>query len=167
MRARPGHPKAPSPGPTGPSSGLAVEVAEQSLTRHVHEQSVIGSCNHKEDTGVGGTACVMTGQPFDTAKVKMQTFPDMYKGIVDCFVKTYKQVGFRGFYKGTTPALVANIAENSVLFMCYGFCQQIVRRIVGVDRKTKLRAISSLKLTGLDVHNSAEMFKASNTLPKN
>ncbi|XP_008936032.1 PREDICTED: mitochondrial ornithine transporter 1-like [Merops nubicus] len=86
----------------------------------------------------GGTACVVTGQPFDTAKVKMQTFPDMYKGVVDCFVKTYKQVGFRGFYKGTTPALVANIAENSVLFMCYGFCQQIVRRIVGVDRKTKL-----------------------------
>lgn len=29
------------------------------------------------------------------------------------------------------------------------------------------RAISSLKLTGLDVHNSAEMFKTSKTLPKN
>ncbi|XP_030129358.1 mitochondrial ornithine transporter 1 isoform X2 [Taeniopygia guttata] len=68
----------------------------------------------------------------------MQTFPSMYKGLVDCFVKIYKQVGFRGFYKGTAPALIANIAENSVLFMCYGFCQQIVRRIVGVDRKTKL-----------------------------
>uniref|UniRef100_A0A8D0HIK5 Solute carrier family 25 member 15 n=1 Tax=Sphenodon punctatus TaxID=8508 RepID=A0A8D0HIK5_SPHPU len=86
----------------------------------------------------GGTACVLTGQPFDTAKVKMQTFPSMYRGFVDCFVKTYKQVGFRGFYKGTTPALVANIAENSVLFMCYGFCQQIVRTIVGLDKKTKL-----------------------------
>lgn len=94
--------------------------------------------------GLGGTACVVTGQPFDTAKVKMQTFPDMYKGIVDCFVKTYKQVGFRGFYKGTTPALVANIAENSVLFMCYGFCQQIVRKIVGVDRKTKLRLVKEI-----------------------
>lgn len=89
---------------------------------------------------------MVTGQPFDTAKVKMQTFPDMYKGIVDCFVKTYKQVGFRGFYKGTTPALVANIAENSVLFMCYGFCQQIVRRIVGVDRKTKLRLVTAVCL---------------------
>ncbi|XP_032998658.1 mitochondrial ornithine transporter 1 [Lacerta agilis] len=87
---------------------------------------------------VGGTACVMTGQPFDTAKVKMQTFPAMYRGFVDCFVKTYKQVGFRGFYKGTTPALVANIAENAVLFMCYGFCQNIVRRIVGLDRKAEL-----------------------------
>lgn len=87
---------------------------------------------------------MVTGQPFDTAKVKMQTFPDMYKGIVDCFVKTYKQVGFRGFYKGTTPALVANVAENSVLFMCYGFCQQIVRKIVGVDRKTKLRLVTAV-----------------------
>ncbi|NXC47011.1 ORNT1 protein, partial [Penelope pileata] len=86
----------------------------------------------------GGTACVVTGQPLDTAKVKMQTFPGMYKGIVDCFLKTYKQVGFRGLYGGTTPALVASIAENSVLFMCYGFCQQIVRKIAGVDRKTKL-----------------------------
>uniref|UniRef100_A0A8C0JFL9 Solute carrier family 25 member 15 n=1 Tax=Chelonoidis abingdonii TaxID=106734 RepID=A0A8C0JFL9_CHEAB len=86
----------------------------------------------------GGTACVLTGQPFDTAKVKMQTFPSMYKGLLECIVKTYKQVGLRGFYKGTTPALVANIAENSVLFMCYGFCQQIVRQVVGVDRKAKL-----------------------------
>ncbi|NXX24893.1 ORNT1 protein, partial [Nicator chloris] len=86
----------------------------------------------------GGTACVVIGQPFDTAKVKMQTFPKMYKGIVDCFVKIYKQAGFRGFYRGSSPALVANIAENSILFMSYGFCQQLVRRIVGVDRKTKL-----------------------------
>ncbi|XP_053141025.1 mitochondrial ornithine transporter 1 isoform X2 [Hemicordylus capensis] len=68
----------------------------------------------------------------------MQTFPNMYKGIIDCFVKTYKQVGFRGFYKGTTPALVANIAENSVLFMCYGFCQQIVRKIAGLEKQAKL-----------------------------
>ncbi|XP_042301413.1 mitochondrial ornithine transporter 1 isoform X2 [Sceloporus undulatus] len=93
---------------------------------------------------VGGTACVMTGQPFDTAKVKMQTFPDMYRGLIDCFVKTYKQVGFRGFYKGTTPALVANIAENAVLFMCYGFCQNIVRRIVGLDKKAKLSTVWSV-----------------------
>ncbi|CAI5769223.1 Uncharacterized protein PODLI_1B033478 [Podarcis lilfordi] len=93
---------------------------------------------------VGGTACVITGQPFDTAKVKMQTFPAMYRGLVDCFVKTYKQVGFRGFYKGTTPALVANIAENAVLFMCYGFCQNIVRRIVGLDRKAELSTVWSV-----------------------
>lgn len=86
----------------------------------------------------GGTACVLTGQPFDTMKVKMQTFPDLYRGLTDCCLKTYSQVGLRGFYKGTSPALIANIAENSVLFMCYGFCQQVVRKVVGLDRQAKL-----------------------------
>ncbi|KAK2497559.1 hypothetical protein MC885_017050 [Smutsia gigantea] len=86
----------------------------------------------------GGTACVLTGQPFDTMKVKMQTFPSLYRGLSDCCLKTYSQVGFRGFYKGTSPALIANIAENSVLFMCYGFCQQVVQKVVGVDKPAKL-----------------------------
>ncbi|XP_068121139.1 mitochondrial ornithine transporter 1-like [Hyperolius riggenbachi] len=86
----------------------------------------------------GGTACVLTGQPFDTAKVKMQTFPSMYRGLIDCGVKIYKQVGFRGFYKGTSPALLANISENSVLFMSYGVCQGVVRKLVGLDRNAAL-----------------------------
>ncbi|XP_074186000.1 mitochondrial ornithine transporter 1 isoform X2 [Rhinolophus sinicus] len=92
----------------------------------------------------GGTACVLTGQPFDTMKVKMQTFPDLYRGLTDCCLKTYSQVGFRGFYKGTSPALIANIAENSVLFMCYGFCQQVVRKVVGLDRQAKLSTVWSV-----------------------
>ncbi|XP_004397813.1 PREDICTED: mitochondrial ornithine transporter 2 [Odobenus rosmarus divergens] len=87
---------------------------------------------------VGGTACVLTGQPFDTVKVKMQTFPGLYKGLTDCCLKTYSQVGLRGFYKGTCPALMAYVAENSVLFMCYGFCQELVRKVVGLDKQARL-----------------------------
>ncbi|XP_056602643.1 solute carrier family 25 member 15b [Triplophysa dalaica] len=83
---------------------------------------------------IGGTACVFSGQPLDTAKVKMQTFPTLYRGFVHCFVSTYKQVGLRGLYQGTTPALMANIAENSVLFMSYGFCQEVVRFISGQEK---------------------------------
>lgn len=94
---------------------------------------------------IGGTACVLSGQPFDTAKVKMQTFPHLYRGLIDCAAKTYKQVGLRGFYKGTSPALLANISENSVLFMSYGFCQRIVRRIVGLEKNAPLS----------DLHNAA------------
>ncbi|KAK1342169.1 hypothetical protein QTO34_016926 [Cnephaeus nilssonii] len=33
-------------------------------------------------------------------KVKMQTFPDLYKGLTDCCLKTYSQVGFRGSTRG-------------------------------------------------------------------
>ncbi|XP_043927595.1 mitochondrial ornithine transporter 1 isoform X2 [Protopterus annectens] len=86
----------------------------------------------------GGIACVLIGQPFDTSKVKMQTFPTLYKGFLDCFTSTFRQVGFRGLYQGTTPALLANISENAVLFMCYGFCQKIVRKLCGLESGTQL-----------------------------
>lgn len=81
---------------------------------------------------IGGAACVFSGQPLDTAKVKMQTFPSMYRGFIHCIGSTYRKVGVRGLYQGTTPALMANIAENSVLFMSYGFCQQVIRVIAGL-----------------------------------
>lgn len=72
----------------------------------------------------------------------MQTFPNMYKGFIDCITTTYKQVGLRGLYQGTTPALVANIAENSVLFMSYGFCQQVIRFAAGLRSDAVLRWVS-------------------------
>ncbi|XP_050921347.1 solute carrier family 25 member 15a isoform X1 [Lates calcarifer] len=87
---------------------------------------------------IGGTACVLSGQPFDTAKVKMQTFPTMYRGFIHCFISTFRQVGLRGLYKGTTPALVANISENAVLFLSYGLCQDAVRFMSRVDKGTEL-----------------------------
>ncbi|XP_077778902.1 mitochondrial ornithine transporter 1-like isoform X2 [Podarcis muralis] len=86
----------------------------------------------------GGVACVVTGQPFDTIKVKMQTFPTMYQGFFDCSVKTYQQEGMHGLYQGTTPALLANVAENAVLFACYGFCQQLVRQLFGLGNVQEL-----------------------------
>ncbi|XP_007517638.1 mitochondrial ornithine transporter 2-like [Erinaceus europaeus] len=92
---------------------------------------------------LGGTACVLIGQPFDTVKVKMQTFPYMYKGLTDCCRQTYSQVGFRGFYRGTGPALMAYVAENSVLFMCFGFCQQFVKKVVGLRKHEKLNDLQT------------------------
>uniref|UniRef100_UPI00398E469F mitochondrial ornithine transporter 1-like n=1 Tax=Pristiophorus japonicus TaxID=55135 RepID=UPI00398E469F len=89
----------------------------------------------------GGVACVYTGQPFDTVKVKMQTFPHMYKNVVDCVIKTYTERGIPGFYQGTTPALMAHISENAVLFLSYGFCQRVVRNLSGLDNKADLSDI--------------------------
>lgn len=70
----------------------------------------------------GGVALVYVSQPLDTVKVKMQTFPNMYTGMMDCLGQTFRKDGFvRGLYAGTMPAIVANVAENSVLFAgeCY------------------------------------------------
>lgn len=81
---------------------------------------------------IGGIALVYVGQPLDTVKVKMQTFPSIYKGMINCFVKTVKTDGIiRGLYAGTVPAVVANVAENSVLFTAYGGCQKVVSKILG------------------------------------
>lgn len=56
-------------------------------------------------------------QPLDTVKVKMQTFPTLYNGMGNCLMETLRKDGFiRGWYAGTLPAIVANVAENSILF---------------------------------------------------
>lgn len=75
----------------------------------------------------GGMAVVYLGQPLDTVKVKLQTFPNLYSGAWDCFKQTFRTEGFRrGLYAGTVPALIASVAENSVLFAAYGGCQKLV-----------------------------------------
>ncbi|XP_034637768.1 mitochondrial ornithine transporter 1-like isoform X3 [Trachemys scripta elegans] len=98
---------------------------------------------HLTAGAAGGVACVVSGQPFDTIKVKMQTFPTMYRGFFDCSVRTYRQEGLPGLYQGTTPALLANVAENAVLFACYGFCQQLVRQLFGLSSVVELSDLQS------------------------
>ena len=50
---------------------------------------------------VGGITQVLTGQPFDTVKVRLQTqpIPPVYSGVGDCVRQIYKKEGFAGFYK--------------------------------------------------------------------
>lgn len=58
----------------------------------------------------------------------------MYRGMVDCFVRTLKTDGIaRGLYAGTVPAVVANVAENSVLFVAYGGCQKAIASVLGIS----------------------------------
>ena len=85
-----------------------------------------------------GTACVFAGQPFDTVKVKMQVFPDLYRNAWDCFKRTLKEERFRGLYAGTGPALVTQVAENSILFLCYGRCQTVIQSIFQVPHVDEL-----------------------------
>lgn len=74
------------------------------------------------------------GQPLDTVKVKMQTFPHLYKGMYHCLKQTLRNDGVvRGLYAGTTPAIMANVAENSVLFAAYGYCQKFMCHITGAE----------------------------------
>ena len=44
----------------------------------------------------------------------------------------------RGLYAGTVPSLAANVAENSILFAGYGFCQSQVAKAVGAKSSKEL-----------------------------
>nr|ACO15775.1 Mitochondrial ornithine transporter 1 [Caligus clemensi] len=88
---------------------------------------------------LGATACVYTGQPLDTLKVKMQTFPHLYPNLGICFKETLSREGIvRGLYAGTVPSLAANVAENSVLFAAYGVCQKVVAQSGGIQTVNEL-----------------------------
>ncbi|CAF4954749.1 unnamed protein product [Pieris macdunnoughi] len=93
---------------------------------------------------LGGVAVVYVGQPLDTVKVKMQTFPHLYNGMVDCLKQTFKNDGVvRGLYAGTTPAIMANVAENSVLFAAYGYCQKFVCKLTGTEKVEQLSTMGN------------------------
>uniref|UniRef100_A0A0N5AY08 Mitochondrial ornithine transporter 1 n=1 Tax=Syphacia muris TaxID=451379 RepID=A0A0N5AY08_9BILA len=92
---------------------------------------------------LGGIANVYAGQPLDTIKVKMQTFPSLYKSAMGCFKETFRLDGIRGLYAGTVPALTANIAENAVLFTAYGFCQKAVAAVAGRSSVVEMHPIEN------------------------
>uniref|UniRef100_A0A1I8EF65 Mitochondrial carrier protein n=1 Tax=Wuchereria bancrofti TaxID=6293 RepID=A0A1I8EF65_WUCBA len=50
---------------------------------------------------VGGIVNVATGQPLDTVKVKMQTFPTLYPRGIACFKSVLRLDGVRGLYAGS------------------------------------------------------------------
>jgi len=81
---------------------------------------------------LGATASVYVGQPMDTLKVKMQTFPHLYPTLGKCLRDTWNKDGLvRGLYAGTSPSLIANIAENSILFAANGVCQKFLAQMSG------------------------------------
>lgn len=98
----------------------------------------------------GGTASVLVGQPLDTVKVKLQTFPSLYKNAFDCTYKTFKTDGlFRGLYAGTIPSLAAQISENAILFMAYGQCQKAVMLALGKNNVNDLNTLSNATAGGM------------------
>ena len=81
---------------------------------------------------LSGLSCVLAGQPFDTVKVKQQTYPQVYKTMYQTLAKTYwEEGGVVGLYAGCGSAIVSNVAENAVLFLCFERSQQLVRWATG------------------------------------
>lgn len=72
----------------------------------------------------GSAACVYTGQPLDTIKVRMQARPEAFNGMIQCLRKTLAEERLSSLWKGSTPALSGAVMENMVAF---GVNQQLKR----------------------------------------
>lgn len=83
---------------------------------------------------VGSAACVYTGQPFDTVKVKLQcASPGQYRGAIDCGRQVITGEGFLKLFSGSVPALTGAVLENATAFCLNG----ALKRLLGDREKVK------------------------------
>ena len=66
---------------------------------------------------IGGAGLVAVGQPFDTVKTKLQTFPELYQksGALHCAKSIYRSEGIPGLYAGSLPAIMG-LGETSTVY---------------------------------------------------
>lgn len=65
---------------------------------------------------IGSITCCYTGQPLDTLKVRMQTNPTIYTGIMQSAKKTMADEGIAALWKGAVPTAMGMAAENAMAF---------------------------------------------------
>ena len=75
---------------------------------------------------VGSAACVYSGQPFDTIKVRLQVNPGNFEGTIPCIRNTIQNEGALALWRGSVPAFTGAIAENAVAFGTNGFLKRLL-----------------------------------------
>ncbi|XP_018322635.2 congested-like trachea protein [Agrilus planipennis] len=106
--------------------------------------------------GFGGICTVLTGHPLDTVKVRMQTMPlpkpgevPLYTGTWNCIVKTVRNEGVLGLYKGMGAPLMGVAPIFAISFFGYGVGTQIFGPKEEGKRMTTLQYFSAGALSGI------------------
>ena len=97
------------------------------------------SWNHVETLAgaTAATACVYTGLPFDTVKLRLQTQTasaaqqGSYSGPIDCVRKIVRAEGVGALWKGATPAVASACVENAVVFTFNGISKRFLMNTFG------------------------------------
>lgn len=87
-------------------------------------KDVVASC-------VGSAACVYSGQPFDTIKVRMQVQPGEFKNAFHCFQRTFSGEGITALWRGSVPAFIGALSENAVAFAINGSLKRLMTVLRG------------------------------------
>lgn len=83
------------------------------------ESSIINARDISRDifsATIGSICCCYTGQPMDTLKVRMQTSPELYTGVLQATKKTVADEGMIALWKGAVPTAMGMAAENVMAF---------------------------------------------------
>jgi solute carrier family 25 (mitochondrial citrate transporter), member 1 len=76
-----------------------------------------------------GVFSTLGNNPFDVIKTQMQSKDaKQYKNTLDCFLKTLKNEGFRGLYKGVVPRMGRVVPGQGVIFMSFESIQDFVEK---------------------------------------
>ncbi|XP_066989590.1 mitochondrial carnitine/acylcarnitine carrier protein-like isoform X2 [Macrobrachium rosenbergii] len=85
--------------------------------------------------GFGGMCLVAAGHPLDTIKVRLQTQPKpepgqkpLYLGTWDCALKTVRNEGFLGLYKGMAAPLIGVTPMFAVCFLGFGIGKKLQQK---------------------------------------
>lgn len=89
------------------------DTAKHFVIRNTHLQD--NSLTHTLSSICSGLIASTIGTPADVIKSRIMNNPDLYKGSVDCFLKTVKHEGFFSLYKGFLPTW-ARMAPWSLTF---------------------------------------------------
>lgn len=78
---------------------------------------------------MAGCFSTLGNNPFDVVKTQMQSKnAAQYKNTLDCFVKIFKEEGFRGYYKGVIPRMGRVVPGQGVIFMSFETIQDVVEK---------------------------------------
>lgn len=92
-----------------------------------------------------GVAITLVGHPFDTIKVRLQTQHQAYASAIQATLKTIRDEGFRGLYKGMGSPMVTIPLINAIVFSAYGQAKSWMQ---GRDASDEDLSIPQLALAG-------------------
>ncbi|KAK3602883.1 hypothetical protein CHS0354_018745 [Potamilus streckersoni] len=81
--------------------------------------------------GIVGVTCVF---PIDLVKTRLQNQQPgpngqvMYKNLADCAVKTFRNEGFFGMYRGSGVNLLLITPEKAIKLVCNDFFRHVLRK---------------------------------------
>lgn len=100
-------------------------------------------------SGIFGAAClVVSGNPFDTAKVRLQTQPGRYSNSFMCIAKMAQEEGIASLWKGASPALASAVIENAVVFSANGALRRLMASSIHSGDEARITAAEQAVIGG-------------------